>query len=225
MNFLQLVNRLRLESGASNAELSTVSGVSDEAKRLANWINQAWTEIQTAEVDWHWMRDTFSFQTINQKPTYTPAEAGITSFASWKIDSIRCWVTASGYGSEQYLQPMEYGLYRDRYQYGAYRLTYTRPLECAVTPDKQLALGPTPTAGYTINGEYFKAPTVLDQDGDTPEMPERFHMVIVYLAMRFYGLYEAAPEVLTRANDGFVREMARLRLDQRMGIEQTGALA
>ena len=225
MNFLQLTNRLRSECGSSNSVLNSVVGANDEARRLASWISQAWLEIQTAEVDWSWLRGTFSFVTVNQQPSYTPLEAGIADFASWKIDSLRCYVTAAGFGSEQRLEPVDYDTWRDRYQYASYRTTYTRPVECAVTPDKQLALGPTPTGDYTIVGEYFKAPIELSADADVPALPERYHMAIVYLAMKYYALYESAPEVLARAEDGFARTMARVRLDQMPSISLGGALA
>jgi hypothetical protein len=43
---------------------------------------------------------------------------------------------------------------------------------------------------------------------------EALHLVIVYKAMQFYGLYEAAPEVLMRGNTEFSRLMNQLEREQ-----------
>lgn len=214
MNYLALTNRLRVECGTSNTELSSVIGANDEAARLAAWIAQAWQEIQTAEPEWQWMRGSFSFPTVNTQYAYTSTEAGIASFTNWKLDSMRVYETASGFGTELLLSVLDYDSYRNKYLYSSFRTNYQRPLECSVAPDKTLVLGPVPTAGYTVVGEYYKAPTTLSLDADVPDMPERFHMAIVYLAMTYYGLYEAAPEVLQRGQVGYMNQLNRLRLDQ-----------
>lgn len=226
MNFLQLVNRARQECGVSGTDLITVAGQVGESGRFVTWVAQAWQDIQTAEETWNWMRAAFSFTTTNQQATYTATQAGITSFASWKADSCRCYVTASGVQSEMFLDDLPYETWRDTYQYSSFRTTYTRPLAVSVTPDQQLALGPTPdNTGYTIVGEYFTAPTVLALDADTPTMPERFQMAIVYRAMMSYGAFEVAPEVLMRGQEGYRRTMIALRLNQQPNAAFSGALA
>lgn len=226
MNYLDLVNRLRQESGTTSSKLMTLTGVVGEALRSADWVSQAWEEIQTAQPDWDWMRGSVSFQTIAQTPVYTPAECGLLDFASWKKDSFRTYVTSSGMASEIWLDPIDYEAWRNRYQFSSFRTTYSRPLSITVTPAKSLGLGPIPDAtGYTVVGEYFRLPQVLSADTDVPTMPERYHMAIVYLAMRYYALFEAAPEVLQRAEDGYRRMMTRLRMDQQPGFTFGGALA
>lgn len=226
MNFLELVNRTRLECGDIGQDLTTTVGQSGVAQRYVVWVKQAWQEIQTADESWDWMRHSFSFPTVSQQGTYTPTEAGITSFATWKPDSCRCYVTAVGPQSEMYLDNIPYDVWRNTYQFGSFRTTYTRPLSVSVTPDKQLAIGPLPdSTGYTINGEYFLAPADLVADTDTPGMPDRFHVAIVYRAMMSYAAFEAAPEVLMRGQEGYRRTMMALRLAQQPQIAFAGALA
>ena len=52
MNYLQLVNRLVLESGLGDA-LATVSGQEDDSARAVAWISEAWVDIQTSHRH-HW---------------------------------------------------------------------------------------------------------------------------------------------------------------------------
>ena len=226
MDYLGLVNRLRQEAGITSSKLLSLSNAVGEAARCIDWIAQAWEEIQTAEVDWDWLRGSVSFPTVAQKPTYTPAECGLTDFARWKTDSFRTYVTAVGMASEIWLEPIQYDDWRNKYQFSSFRTTYSRPLVVTVTPAKALGFGPIPgPEGYTVVGEYFKVPQVLVADTDTPKMPERYHMAIVYLALRYYALYEAAPEALQRAEDGYRRLMTRIRLDQLPAVQMAGALA
>ena len=82
-----------------------------------------------------------------------------------------------------------------------------------VTPTLSLPSALTFT-GKTITGEYQKLPSDLVEDNDVPEMPSHLHMAIVYKAMQFYGLYEAAPEVLSKGNTEFSRLMNQLEREQ-----------
>ena len=63
-----------------------------------------------------------------------------------------------------------------------------------------MTFGPIPDQIYFINGEYFKKLTEFSADTDTPRIPERFHMLIVYKIMMYYGGFESAPEVFSRGS-------------------------
>jgi hypothetical protein len=45
-------------------------------------------------------------------------------------------------------------------------------------------------------------------------MPEHLHQVIVYKAMEYYGLFESAPEVLSRARTGYSALKGQLEREQ-----------
>lgn len=109
---------------------------------------------------------------------------------------------------------MDWTTFRDLYQYGSMRTTYSRPVVVSVKPNKDLAFGPSPDRAYFIGAEYYQKPTEFSADGDEPALPDRFHMMIVYRAMMFYGGFEAAPEVYQRGEFEFKRLMDRLTLDQ-----------
>ena len=219
MNFLQLINRTRVECGVSGAStpLPTAQGLTGESARIANWVNSAWVDIQTSREDWQWMRDTVEFNTVAQQRTYSPADAGIAStFGNWKRDSFRCASVGANYGDEQLLNYMEWSTYRNLYLYSNMRSTFQRPVVVSIDPDKNLAFGAAPDQAYVIVGEYYTKPTELSADTDTPPgtFPDRFHMAIVYRAMMFYAGYEAAPEVYQRGELEFKRLMNRVDIDQ-----------
>ena len=67
------------------------------------------------------------------------------------------------------------------------RTTFSRPTVISFEPDKGIAFGPIPDIVYHINGEYYKKPIEFSADTDTPRIPERYHMLIVYKAMQYYG--------------------------------------
>ncbi|NDD53731.1 hypothetical protein EBZ39_07610 [bacterium] len=219
MNYLQLINRARVECGVSgsNVALPTAQGLTGENARIANWINSAWIDIQTAKEDWQWMRDAVQFNTVTQQQVYTPTQAGVgTTFGNWKRDSFRCSSVGQNYVDEQLLNYMEYTTFRNLYQYGTMRTTYARPVVVSIVPgaDKSLGFGATPDQPYVITGEYYKRPYDLSADADEPNVPTRFHLAIVYRAMMFYGGYEAAPEVYSRGETEFKRLMNRMNIDQ-----------
>lgn len=217
MNYLQLVNRTRVECGVSGPTLTTAQGLTGEAARIASWVNSAWVDIQTAKEDWQWMRDAVQFNTATQQQVYTPTQAGVGStFGNWKRDSFRCSSVGQNYRDEQLLNYMEYTTFRNLYIYGNMRTTYARPVVVSIAPggDKSLAFGSIPDQAYVITGEYYKRPTEMSADTDEPSIPSRFHMIIVYRAMMFYAGYESAAEVYQRGELEFKRLMNRLNIDQ-----------
>jgi len=219
MNFLELVNRARLECAVSGAStpLASVQNLTGESKLIADWVNAAWNDIQVSNDQWQWMRTPVQFNTVTQQQIYTPTDCGVeATLANWKRDSFRCSSVGQNYQDEQLMNFMEYTTFRNLYIYGNMRTTYARPVVVAIVPGvtKNLAFGSIPNQPYVITGEYFRLPTVLSADSDTPDMPPRYHLMIVYRAMMFYAGYTAAPEVYQRGEVEFKRLMSRLQIDQ-----------
>ena len=225
MNFLQGVQRLSRECGASGIIATTV-GASGESQRFVDWYNTAWLELQEEHPDFDWMRSTCSFTTVDGQANYTPAECGIADHGKWKLDAFRCYQTSVGFGSEIFLSPVQYDAWRNEYQYNARRTTTSRPISISQAPDRSLCFGPVPNAdGFTIVGEYWRTPSELSGDADIPEIPDRYHMAIVYRAMMDYGHYESAPEVLARGERKYTEMLRRIEADQIQQVTICGALA
>jgi hypothetical protein len=196
--FLQLCQRTRQECGISGQGPTSVLSQSGEMKRIVDWVNQSWVEIQNMYENWFWMRDEFQFNTVANVQSYTPATAGINQFSAWRSDTLRAYRASEGINDEQYIVEWDYDVFRNTYQIA--QQTPGRPVVYAIRPwDKALMFGSIPDGTYVIKGEYQMAATEMAQNNDVPALPGQFHMLIVYEAMKKYAAYENAPEVMSRA--------------------------
>lgn len=205
MTFLELCGLLRQEAGISGSWPSTVVNQTGENGRIVNWIRRAWHEIQLSNKHWYFLRGEFSFDTTIDQSVYMPVQAGIAErFNGWDIDSFKMFLTLVGFNDERSLVYLPYEDFRRQFLTGQ-RLV-TRPLYITFNPSLELVLGDIPDAVYTVSGEYFKKPQILasavsDDNNVRPDMPEEYHMLIVYEALRKYAMFEAAPEVLAYAKE------------------------
>lgn len=214
MNLLQLAQRLRLEVGASGTD-TTVVNATGEWQRLVTWCNAAWEEIQRRHTTWNWMRQSITFNTIASQGEYAYASAplSITSFASWDVTRFRVYQTSVG--NENFMTFIPYDRFIDTYRIGTTRTTPGYPSIISVSPTNSLLLSLIPPdTSYVIGGTYYKGVQTLSADDDIPEMPERFHMAIVYKAMKYYGRWESAPEIVASSNELFGLMYAQLQDDQ-----------
>ena len=237
MNYLELVQRLSLECGASGT-ITTLVDAAGQTLRLKTWIDQAWSEIQTKHDDWTWMRSSrllsagVSFTTVAADYDYPlgtgSGTVGVTAanFGKWDPYSFRLYTTSVGINDEVPLELITYDQWRNGYMMGAQRSVTTRPTLVAIGPDETVVVAPPPTVGYTITADYYVAPTSMSANDDTPDgLPVPFHMLIVYLAMTYYASYEAAPEVLDRGQAGYAPLMRRLERLRAQPVLMGGALA
>jgi hypothetical protein len=217
MDYLALINRTRVECGASGAgtALTSVTGLSAESSRFAGWVNEGWEDVQSLREDFDFLRTSVEFNLIAQQQTYTATDAGIGStFGNWKRDSFRISSVGANYADEQLIGFMDFNTFRNMYQYGNMRTTYQRPVIMSVAPNKSLSFGCAPDQAYVCSGEYYRRPTTFTLATDVPDIPDRYHMLIVYKAMMSYGRYNAAPEVYTGAEADYKKLLGLFMLDQ-----------
>lgn len=215
MNRLELAQQLRRDCGISGSETTTINA-SGEWGDVVNWIDRAWNDIQIAHDDWMWMRKSFSFSTIAQQAIYAPAGAplSLSDFGSWMPGTFRIY--RDSIQSEIPLNFWHsYDQFRDTYLIGSLRSSYGQPTEVCAGPDKSLILAlPPDSTNYTILGDYIKSPTILTLDASIPDMPARFHMLIVYEAMKYAGYKEGANELLMMHSSEKNRLLTLLEIDQ-----------
>ena len=224
MSFLDLVKRLRQESGTSGAAPATTINQSGDVRNLVDWVSTAWMDIQNERADWSFMRQAVAFNTTANKGSYSAADAGIASFGNFKLDSFRQYRVAAGYASEIGLSYIPWGAFRDAYLFGVARDRRQMPIHFTVDPAKNFVIGPAPDDIFNINGEAFAMPTELRLDADRPTMPAQFHMMIVWRALVYYGYKEAAPEALTFGRGEYERLKSMLMIDQLPNVMLGGAL-
>lgn len=213
MNYLQLAQRAVQEGGASGRG-TVISGATGEWLRFVTWVNQAWEDIQNEHAGaWLWMRETKSFPTVAEKGEYTLTDLAITDFAFWHQNSFRIY--QNDVGNETYLPYLPYEQFRDIYLIANGPTTYSMPSVMTVSPSKSviLALPPNDTS-YVVTGDYQSTPVKLKLAGDTPAMPERFHMAIVWKALMYYGSYESYPEKYGTAEREYKRIKNLLEINQ-----------
>lgn len=201
MNRLQLVQRLSLESGASGS-ITTTIGQTGESLRLVTWIDQAWDDIQRMHPQWKWMRKTAGPANLTQdQAIYAPTDApfSLTDFGDWLNETFRIYQDTVD--NEQILTQYPYERFRNTYIYGTTRNTSGYPIAITITPAKalQVALQPDNT-NYFLTGEYYAKPSAFSANNDEPDMPERYHIMIVWKALMYYGGYESSPEAFSRAS-------------------------
>lgn len=208
--YLQLVNLARSEAGLATGDLVTLqSGLSQESTRFKNWVRDEWRRIQSSHPDWQFLRVAGEFTTVANQAQYTPQQAeatvdgtstGAAIMASWKRDSFRLSTSGSNYADEVILGFQPWDIYRNMYQYGNMRAVRTKPVVFTVDPQKNLWMGATPDGAYVVNYEFYRTPQELVADADEPLCPARFHDLIAYRALRAYGIFMSAPEVIGRAD-------------------------
>jgi hypothetical protein len=226
--FLQLCQDLRREAGISGTDTmpAAVTGQTGEMKRIVEWIKRAYRDIQNLHPNWNFLSTEFTFQTIASTSTYTKSSVGLTELGTWAPETFRAYLTSTGVADEQELIYWEnWHEFRDAYLIGPSRSNSGRPTAFAIKPDKSIVFWPTPSAAYTIVGEYFKRAQELAANADEPLFPQEFHDLLVWRAIVFYASHEAAPEVHAHGKIEYKRLLGGLRRDQLPGIKLGGAMA
>ncbi len=230
--YLQLCQKLRQETSDSGTGPSAVTGNTGELNRIVGWVADAYTELQQDREDWLWMRKSFTVPTVASTGSYaynatslvdTVSAVAITRFARWYPLAFKAYLQSDGVGSEYPLIWLEWERFRRIYRYGTQ--TDGQPAHVSVDPTQAFVLGPKPSAVYVVSGDYQIGPQTLAANGDTPEMPSRFHYLIVYEAMSKYGGNRVAPEAMLRAVSEGGRLRAGLERDQLPAITFGQSLA
>lgn len=211
MNYLSLCQRLRQEAGLSGTGPASVLNQTGEMKRIVDWIAAAYEDIQNLYATWKFLREDFSFSTIASTQDYTPAAVSITEFASWIKRDIRIYSSVT---DETFLEYQPWEVFREAYFFGSHRSQTGRPTVVTVRPNNTLTLWSIPDAVYTVNGEYYKSAQVMSANADTPVIPSRFQLIIVWKALTYYGAYAGAEEKYAHGSNEYKRLISLLEFDQ-----------
>jgi hypothetical protein len=202
---------LRQEAGLSGTGPTTVTGQTGEMKRIVDWISAAYEDIQNLHTTWRFLRNDFSFSTIDGTQDYTPTSVSLTSFGSWIKRDIRIY---SAEADETFLTYYPWELFREAFFFGSHRSQEGRPTVITVRPNNTLTLWQIPDAVYTVNGEYYKTADVLSGDSDPPLIPDRFQMIVAWKALMYYGAYAGADEKYAHGSNEYKKILTGLEFDQ-----------
>lgn len=207
MNFLQLAQMVKRESGLSGGPVVSVATASGDDARIFAWVNSAWQDLFLGHESWRFRRGEALGETTTATMAATTVAPGfaLTDFASWKQSAgdykPTAWRTADGQVTERELYFLDYESYRRRFTVGVHTPGPVR--FWTVSPDEALLLGPTPDAAHMVRASYVKDFIPLALDADEPTLPARFHDMIAWRALREYGGYDAASEVYQRADQNY----------------------
>ncbi|GAB2799088.1 hypothetical protein GCM10027040_27650 [Halomonas shantousis] len=209
MTFLELCQRLRREVGAAGNGPSNIAGQSGEYARLIGWVRDAWAELQAERRDWRFDWAQGGVDVVHDFREYLLPD----DFDRWDAGTLRL--------QGKTLQVVSWAVFRERYREPAGQ----GPRHVAIAPDGILHLDDYPATSGEITFEYWRTPQVLESNTDTPRLPERYHMLVVYRAMLQYGLYENAPEVVQQAGINAARLLSQMELSELPTLSFAGPLA
>jgi len=217
VNFLELVQRLRQEAGVSGTGPTAVTNQSGEYKRLVDWIQSAYEDIQNAHRTWRFMRRQATVNTVAGTRSYAPGSwtdttdsAAISRFDYWHNDTASIYLSATGVSDEQRLVFLPYDDWRVTYDIGNSIAEQDRPSFFTVAPNNNIILAKVPNDVYVVRNDYQMYAGTLADENAIPVLPINFHMTIVWRALMWYGEYEGAPEAFSRGQTNFNRNFSRL---------------
>lgn len=191
--FLTLVQDLHREVGAAGTAPSTVANQRGEALRLLNYIKEADSEIQELWMNWKFLFANPSFsQTATTSVAAMSAPAGI---GMWDLSTFK--LLPVGETLPQQFPAYEY----EDVKTEILDPTPGLPWRVIVMPDNSLKLDSVPNNSHTVLADYFKAPVALAANGDISLIPERYHGAILGAAIKKYGEFEGAAEMMTKGQN------------------------
>lgn len=228
--FLELAQKVGSESGTvSGNQLTTVVATNDRLRKIVRWTNDAYRQIQNAQAGWRWLQDDFTAPMEAGTGRYSPATLGLTRFGEWvctqdgREDRFSVYDTATGQAGEYPI------VFQDWSSFYVTRLrglqTSGRPRFFSITPAGEIVVSPTPESDFTLRGPYRKGPQELTQDTDVPEMPARFHDIIVDGALVMLTTHDEAAPTLSLYQLRQLRGWLQLMRDQLPAITFAGTLA
>lgn len=214
MRFVELVDRVRREGGVSGGKIETLQGdLREETARLKTWVQDAWRDIQTERTNWRFLFCEGEYVVPQYVSVVYPPEFEARQISDWQNFTVR--IAPSGYGRHRsdLLIPQNYWVMRDTFPHRPHQ--FGKPSSYSIHPNTEaLHISPASDREYELFYDYYRTPQELDDDNEEPIMPDRFHMLIVWMALERYGGYEVAQDVVSRAQMQSAKLMAALIEDQ-----------
>lgn len=211
--FLQLCQSVFREGGISG-QINTVQNQTGEALRVVEWVKLAYREILNSDqFNMGFIRADVAVQLTPGKGTYTKDDLNLPLLGQWDTRTMRVSVNADR-SDETFLIGMRWPEFRDYWDFSTRRQVISRPLNCSVDQDTNLNIAPLPDVGYWLTLQYIQVPEDLIDNDQVPVIPDRWQMAIVWRALRHYGMFESAPEVVMRADSNYNEIVLRMTLDQ-----------
>lgn len=196
--FLELAQELRAQAGVGGTGPTNVETATGIELRLVNYIKNAWIHIQAHPKDWKWMWRPYLAPSPGGAPLQTIINTRdylLTDVDSLDVDTFISYLTATGVSDRQKMTYIPWESFQQKYS--IVDESANRPINVARKPNGDLTLYPKPdVTGYSIEFDYYKTPQILAVNGDIPELPLRYHQLLVFEALKRFGKASDAPEIV-----------------------------
>lgn len=197
MTFLELVQRLQTRTGTGGSDVAQVVGNIGDLRRLVNYVQEAWTEIQAKRRDWSFRFGEFSVACALGSQTYNIQTLLGTTIE--RAGTLLLTLEETGVANTKTrVELFDYGFFEDIYS--VRDVGTGRPTACAFLPNfKQVKFNVILDKNYTLKGKYELQNQTLAANGDVPTLPEQYHMAIFERALMKWAEFEEAAGVYNTA--------------------------
>jgi hypothetical protein len=201
MTFIQLCQRLVIETGIADSGPSSVINATGDMKRVVNWINDAWLQIQSMHRDWSWRW----------------VEGDILALSDTKSlalpGAVECVFKLSYQGRELHKTEREF-------------LSNSNEVtQYAIRPDGVILFNAEIKSGDLVQYEGCRAADLMQLDESEPWMPTKYHMIIVWKALMDYAIFDEAGELVQKAKMHYDKMEAELGRETLPMFESARSLA
>ncbi len=185
MTFLELCQAVVDEVGLSG-EILSVNNQRGDFGRIVRFVRSATEQLEGRWINYRFLRRRYTFTTSVGINTYSPPA---------NLD-VRQWDLERMYVDNINIQ----ACFADSYIRDPITEDFDGyPTMIIVEPNNDLRLFGRPDIEYTIVADFFRRPTRLVANTDTPRMPDQFQRAIVADAIRRYANYDEGPELYQQA--------------------------
>lgn len=196
MNFLQLAQRLQQEAGISGSVIAQVQNQVGDFDRVAFWIRTAWNEIQAERREW-----SFKWREYSQLLSAGDRDYDLIAELAASNADIRLgegpWVVSGDFGRRR-LGILDFKFFQNKY--ASATVSAGVPTEATFLPDQTFRFERELDRDLTLTGDYYVENQNLTANGDVPGMQEKYHLAILYRALRKYAGFDEATEIWRTAN-------------------------
>lgn len=217
MNYLQLTQALhqiiRVGQDALGTAPVTVSGQTGVLGELVFYINRSWQDIQNDQPRWRFMvKNGTLLLPQGALLVSTSAIADLDAIILANSDGRGRFITAyrDTIADEQVIRFIPYQDWQSSVLARGDRGTGT-PSRFTLRPDGQLEFDTAADAAYTMRFDYRRVAQELSAGTETPIFKSRYHMAIVWWAIRnYYCVTRDANDLMAKSDLQLKREMRKL---------------
>jgi hypothetical protein len=218
--YLELVQKLREEVGASGTGPTTVLNQEAEYARLVGFIADADLLIQELWEDWKFLHGNISITTTAGVREYSLSDLDSASDVSDISVTLQKWDPESFVYQPETdnaipLSELEYKEWRSRERLGLpANLPQDSPSRVVIKPDFSLVFDPTPNSTGPITADFQKRPTRMTANADLSAIPAHYRRIIICRAKMLHAEYEETAFLYNSAERDYTDYLVRLESNQ-----------